>query len=97
MAWASDNKTFFYVLQDAMHRPYQVWRHILGTDPKLDVKVFEEEDEAYFVHVSKSRDRKLLYITCGSSVTNETRYVLADNPTAEFTVSLATVSSNVIW
>src|SRR5215510_9987201 len=36
-AWAADNRTFFYVRPDAAMRPYQLWRHVLGTDPAGDV------------------------------------------------------------
>ena len=30
-AWAADGRTFFYVRPDGSMRPYQVWRHVLGT------------------------------------------------------------------
>ena len=32
-AWSADGGTFFYVVRDQAYRPYQVWRHLLGTDP----------------------------------------------------------------
>ena len=30
-AWSTDNRTFFYIRPDDAMRPYQVWRHELGT------------------------------------------------------------------
>src|SRR5688500_8635230 len=31
LAWANDNQTLYYVRADASMRPWQVWRHTLGT------------------------------------------------------------------
>ena len=43
-AWAADNKTFFYILRDQKTLlGYQVWRHILGTDVKTDVLIYEAD------------------------------------------------------
>src|SRR6202171_4190084 len=30
-AWAADSRTFFYSRPDNAMRPYQIWRHVLGT------------------------------------------------------------------
>ena len=32
-AWANDDATVFYVRVDEAMRPYQLWRHVVGTDP----------------------------------------------------------------
>ena len=37
VAWANDNATVFYVRVDEAMRPYQLWRHRVGTDPAGDV------------------------------------------------------------
>lgn len=42
MAWANDNATLFYVTKDSLDRPYKVWRHVIGSDPKDDAVVFHE-------------------------------------------------------
>lgn len=39
VAWV-DEATFFYTRLDAQHRPWQVWRHAVGTPQAEDVKVF---------------------------------------------------------
>jgi len=41
---AADNKTLFYTVDDAAKRPYRLYRHALGSDPKDDALVFEEKD-----------------------------------------------------
>ncbi len=33
-AWSSDSAAFLYTVHDAAYRPYQVWHHVLGTDPE---------------------------------------------------------------
>ena len=34
-AWSADSSTFFYVVHDEVYRPYQVWRHRVGTDASV--------------------------------------------------------------
>ena len=80
-AWAGDD-TFFYVRQDAAMRPYQVWRHRLGTDPAADELVFEEPDERFFVSVGLSLTETWVHITTASKVTTEEHLVPAADPTA---------------
>jgi oligopeptidase B len=81
-AWAGD-RTVFYVRPDASMRPFQVWRHEVGTDPAADVLVFEEPDERYFVSVGLSLTEAWIHITAGSKVTTEELVIPADEPTAE--------------
>ena len=33
-AWANDSRTLFYTVFDVSHRPYKLYRHISGADPK---------------------------------------------------------------
>ena len=44
--WAADNKTLFYVAEDAAKRPFQLRRHDVGTTGD-DPVVYEERDELY--------------------------------------------------
>ncbi len=79
-AWASDNKTIFYVLNDPTVRAYKVMRHRLGTDPKSDQEVYAESDSTYSVSLSTSRDDKFIFINSGYTENRETRYITAGNP-----------------
>ena len=63
-------------------RPYQVWRHTLGTAPDDDVLVYQEDDEAFFLDVHLERDEQVIVIHAGTKVTDEVRYLPADDPTA---------------
>jgi oligopeptidase B len=80
-AWAGDT-TVFYVRPDAAMRPFQVWRHQVGTPTADDVLVLEEPDERYFVSVSLSLTEAWVHITAGSKVTTEELVIPADEPSA---------------
>ncbi len=85
-AWAADNKTFFYILRDQKTLlGYQVWRHILGTDVKTDVLVYEETDNQYYMGLYRMKSKK--YIAIGSDhngISSEYQLLEAANPTGEF-------------
>ncbi len=82
-AWASDSTHYFYTVTDAAMRPWQVWRHRLGTEASSDVLVFQEDDERYYVGVQRSRSGDFIFIVTGSAVTSDVRCVPADDPEAE--------------
>ncbi|RZK31106.1 MAG: S9 family peptidase [Hymenobacter sp.] len=85
--WAADNKTVFYAKKDVTTLlPYQVYRHTLGTDPSQDKLVYEEKDNTFSLHVSRSKSKKYLGIELGSAFSSEYRFLDASNPTGEFTV-----------
>ncbi|MFO7591747.1 MAG: S9 family peptidase [Acidimicrobiia bacterium] len=81
IAWANDDRTVFYVRPDAAMRPWQVWRHMLGTAATDDSLVFEEPDERFSVHISRARTGRFLLIGSHSKVTSEVLLVDADAPT----------------
>ena len=83
-AWGNDNQTVFYTKIDDAHRPYQLWRHILGSDPSSDVLVYQEDDEAYYLSVEKTRSRAYILLELGSTITSEVHYLDANNPSGEF-------------
>jgi len=86
LEWANDNETFFYNTLDEAHRPYMLHRHRLGADPKEDALVYHEEDEAFFLGVSKTKSKEFLILNMGSAVTSEVWYADANDPTDDFKV-----------
>ena len=78
IAWAADNKTLFYSVEDAAKRQYRVYRHTVGT--KDDALVYEEKDERFNVGVERTRSGDYLLITSGSHTTSEWQYASAKNP-----------------
>ncbi len=82
-AWASDNRTFFYAKADAAMRPFQVWRHRLGTPPAQDVLVLQEDDERFELSVEPTKSERYIIFTSSSQVTADCQFVDADTPEAE--------------
>src|SRR5262249_15128179 len=48
--------------------------------------VYEEKDEHFGLHVSKSRSKGYLFVEAGSHTTSEVRYLRADTPTGDWTI-----------
>jgi oligopeptidase B len=62
-AWADDNKTFFYVIRDQQTLlGNKVYRHVLGTDPKSDILVFEEKNNQYYMGIGRMKSKKYIAI-----------------------------------
>ncbi|MEN9972305.1 MAG: hypothetical protein RIS20_652 [Bacteroidota bacterium] len=81
IVWANDHQTIFYIKKDPETlREYQVFRHRLGTHSSEDQLVFQEDDERYYVSISKSLTDKYVMIHCFSSLTSEVSLVDAEQP-----------------
>jgi len=74
VSWA-DESTLFYVKMDASHRPYQVWRHTLGTEQKADVLVYEDLDDLFNVGCWVSKDGSLVFLESESKETTEVHFI----------------------
>ena len=86
-AWATDNKTVFYAQKNPTTlRSEKIFRHILGTDPALDVEVFHEEEESFSTYVYRTKSDKYLVIGSHSTVSTEYRILAADNPSGNFKI-----------
>jgi oligopeptidase B len=80
VAWAADDTTLFYVIEDAAKRPYQLWRYrpgVMGSD-----LVHEEPDALFRIGVERSRSRAYLFLGTGSFTSSEWRYLPANDPAA---------------
>jgi len=82
-AWTADSKTFFYVRPDDAMRPYQVWRHVLGTRQDQDVLVMQEDDEHFELSVELTKSERYIVLTSSSQVTSECRFLRSDEPDAQ--------------
>jgi oligopeptidase B len=87
VAWATDNKTIFYVTEDAVtKRSDKFFRHVLGSN-KYDL-VYEEKDELFDIGTDRTRDKAVIMLGAFSKTSTEYRYISADNPNAEWKVIL---------
>lgn len=71
LAWSADDRYVFYTRVDDAWRPFQVWRHEVGTSAADDVLVLHEPDERFWMGIDTSRDDRFLIVTLGSRTTSE--------------------------
>jgi oligopeptidase B len=87
VAWAADNRTLFLTTEDEItKRANRAWRHALGQ--KESEPLYEDKDETFRIGIEKTRDKKYLLLSSVSTDTSEVRYLKADQPKSDFTLSL---------
>jgi oligopeptidase B len=85
VAWANDNKTFFYTLKNKKTlRTEWIKRHELGKPVKTDKKIFHETDETFYTEAFKTKSEQYIMIASSSTVSDEYRYLDANTPDGEF-------------
>ena len=85
VAWANDNKTVFYTVEDSAKRQYRLYRHKVGTTGPDDL-IYEEKDARFSVEVFGTRSKAYIFLISGSHTTSEARFIAADQPAAEWKV-----------
>ena len=87
IVWAADNQTLFYSQQNAdTLRSDKIFRYDLKTN-KSDL-VYFEKDDTFSVSISESLTKKYIYITSGSTLSTEVRYLPSDKPFDTFKIFL---------
>ncbi len=85
ITWANDNKTFFYTRKDPTTlRSRWIVKHKLGTSPASDLIVSEEKDETFSTGIYKTKSKKFLVISSGSTLTNHYQILDANAPDGKF-------------
>jgi oligopeptidase B len=85
VAWANDNKTFFYTKKDSVTlRSRWIVKHKLGSPIKNDQIVSEEKDETFYTGIYKTKSKKFLVIWAGSTLTNHYQVLDANTPDGKF-------------
>ncbi len=87
VAWAADNATLFYTTEDPVtKRSDHLFSLKLGTPSQA---LYQEGDELFRVHVSRTKDKKYLMLDIGATDTTEVRYLAASQPAGAWKVFLA--------
>ena len=81
-----DGRVVHYTRHDEAWRPFQLWRHRVGTPAADDVLVYQEDDERFWIGVEGSRDERWVVLSIGSKTTSEVRLLATDDPEGEFRV-----------
>ncbi|HYH33544.1 MAG TPA: prolyl oligopeptidase family serine peptidase [Nocardioides sp.] len=79
-AWSADSQWFFYTVHDAAYRPFQVWRHRLGTPVEQDALVLAEPDERFELRLRATRSGDWVVMWAESNTSAETWLVDAHDP-----------------
>ena len=83
--WANDNQTLFYTQkQEGTLRAHKIFRHRLGDPADADQEIYHESDETFTTHVYKTKSEQYIMIASGSTMSDEYRYLDADNPEGSF-------------
>jgi oligopeptidase B len=61
---------------------------VLGTDPAEDQLVFQEDNETFVTYIFKTKSKQFLMIVSSQTISQEYRYLDADDPFGEFKVFL---------
>ncbi len=83
LAWSTAADYVFYVRMDEAQRPFQLWRHQLGSDPGGDVLVLEEPDRRFSLGTGTTRDAAWVLIGLHSTNTAEWLAIPTADPLAE--------------
>ncbi|MBD1227232.1 S9 family peptidase [Xenorhabdus griffiniae] len=84
IVWANDGETLFYVRRDPQTLlPYQLFRHQYGTDSQQDKKIYQEEDERFYLSIAESTSLDYILISSTSYTSSEYRLIDANHPQSE--------------
>ncbi len=87
VAWANDNKTFFFTRKNPVTlRSESIFRHYLGDPNDRDKEVFYESDETFSVGVGRTKSGAYLVIGSSSTLSSEYRFMNADLPDGDFAI-----------
>jgi len=86
ISWAIDNKTIFYSTTDIAGRSYKIFRHKIRTETKTDKLMFTENDERFWVWLSKTRNKKYIILGTASKTTTERWFLNTNDPNGEFKI-----------
>ena len=71
-----DGDALFYIRNELKTvRPYQVWRHRIGSDTTKDVLIYEETDQTFSVSIDLSKSRAFMLLNLEGERTSEVRYL----------------------
>jgi len=84
IAWAADNKTLFYVVDNDAKRPYRLYRHTVGTPASSDTLVYEEKDAMFTLGVARTRSGAYVLLESSSHTSSEWRFLEAARPAEAF-------------
>lgn len=87
VVWANDNKTIFYTSKNPVTLlSEKIKRHVLGTPLDDDTVVYQERDKSNYIGVSKSKNKKFIFIHSEATLSSEWLMIDADKPDDNFKI-----------
>ncbi len=84
--WDATSIVYYFVREDDSRRPWQIFRHRLGSEPSKAQLIHSEPDPLYHVGIYKSQDMRYIFASSASKETTEISYLLATDAKSRFTV-----------
>eukprot|EP00892_Ulva_mutabilis_P003538 jgi/Ulvmu1/1556/UM110_0019.1 len=97
LQWLADGQHVVYSRVGALATPTEAWLHRVGTPEALDRLLYEEEEEAFSVHVSATRDARYVTITAMSKTATEVHTMDAADPAAAPTLVHRRTQGLLYW
>jgi oligopeptidase B len=72
--WGADDQVLYYMKMDDTHRPYQLYKRVIGNSDE-DELLIEEKDGLFWCGISKSLDGHYLFFDTGSKETSEIHFL----------------------
>lgn len=88
LEWA-DGSRLFYLTANAQQRPHQLFW--LSLETKVSTLLYQEADEAFFLHLDKSRSKRFIFLNSSSTDTSEVFYLDLIRPESALTSFAARV------
>tara|TARA_B100001758_G_scaffold247227_1_gene264382 strand:+ start:13 stop:1908 length:1896 start_codon:yes stop_codon:yes gene_type:complete len=86
VSWANDNKTLFYNQKNTKTlRTEKVMRHSFNQNQK-DEEVYFEKDDEFNLYSYKSKSGKYIIIVSGKTISDEIRFLNANEPNGDFKI-----------
>jgi len=80
VVWSKSGLRIYYTKLNDAHRPFQLYRHRLGDNPENDQLLYEESDEAFYMHISETDSGRFLCMGLAANSTDEVHLLdLADD------------------
>ena len=73
--WGGTNRHLYYLSMDDAHRPNKLWRHTMGTPQSADECLVSEDDERFWLGMTRSRTDAYVFVTSSSKTTAEVHAV----------------------
>jgi oligopeptidase B len=81
--WKDDSSGFWYIKVDDVYRESKVMFHAIHTDFKDDRLIYEEPDTLFDLKLTRSQDKRFIFINSLSRDTSEAFYFRADDASCQ--------------